>query len=66
MSFAFLRSFSRSPSRYDSDFLKVTDSVLGHRTCEILCIPFKSGVSVSYDPPDLLYAVPTRHQSQAF
>lgn len=66
MSSASLRNFPRSPSRYDSDFLKVTASVLGHRTCEILCIRFKSGVSVSYDPLDLLYAVPTRRQSLTF
>ena len=44
----------------------MTASALGPRGYEILCVPFKSGVSVSPNPLWLLKLIPEGLQSQAF
>ena len=44
----------------------MTVSALGPRTCEILCVPFWSGVSISPSPLELSKVSPTDLQSQAF
>ena len=56
----------RSVSGYDPGSFQITASVLGLRMCEVLSAPFKSRVSVSYNPMALPYARPSGLQSQAF
>ena len=53
-------------SGFDPDSFQTTASVLGLVACEILCVPFKSGASVSYSPLTLLYTSPAGLQSQMF
>ena len=56
----------RSASGSLPSFFQITASALVLGSCEILCTPFKSGVSVSYRPLAVLYASPTSLQSQMF
>ena len=44
---ASLRGSPRLAGGSDPGFFQTTASVLGFGVCEILCVPFKSGVSVS-------------------
>lgn len=61
-----LEDSSRSVSVSDADFFQIIASVLGLRACEILHVPFKSGVSVSYGLVALLYASSAGLQDQMF
>ena len=63
---ASLEGSPRSASGSDPDFFQTTASVLGLRAYEILHVPFKSGVSVSYSPSALPKMSPTGFQSQMF
>ena len=47
---ASLGDLPRSVGRSDPGFFQITASALGPIAYEILCSPFKSGVSVSYSP----------------
>ena len=50
----------------DPGSFHITASALGARACEILCAPFKSGVSVSHSPLAFPKLIPTGLQSQMF
>ena len=56
----------RSASRSDPDAFQTAASVLGLKVSEVLCVPFKSGVSVFYSPLALPNISPTGFQSQIF
>ena len=56
----------RSASVSDPASFQTTASALGLRACEILCVPFKSGVSVPYSHLALPNVKPTGFQSQVF
>ena len=45
---------------------KITASSLGPAACEILCTPFKNGLSISHSPLGLLKVSSTGLQSQTF
>ena len=47
-------SSPRSASGSEPGFFQMTACALGFTMCEILCVPLRSGLSVSYSPPDLL------------
>ena len=50
----------------DPTSFQITASALGLGVCEILCVPFKSGVSISHSLLALLKVSPTGLQSQTF
>ena len=50
----------------DPGSYQITASALGSKACEILCAPFKSGISISYSLLALLNVSPTDLQSQMF
>ena len=56
----------RSAGRSDSSSFLSIAYALGLRACEILCAPFKSGVSVSHSAPELLKVGSTGLQGQTF
>ena len=56
----------RSASESDSGSFQTTASALGLGAWEILCVPFKCGVFVSYRPLALPNISPTGFQSQMF
>ena len=60
------KSCLRSANGSDSGSFQMVPSSLGLRECEILCVLFKTGVSLSYIPLALLHASPTRLQCQMF
>ena len=51
---------------YEPGSFQVTAFALGLRIWDILCIPSKSGVSISHSPVGLLKVSPTGLQSQTF
>ena len=63
---ASLGGSARSASGFYLGFFQITASVLGLGVCEILCAPFKGGVSLSYSPLALLYSSPAGLQSHMF
>ena len=56
----------RSTSRSGPGSFQITASDLGHGTCEILCVPFRCGVSISHSPLGLLKVSPADLQRQMF
>lgn len=60
------RSSPRSATGSDLGYFQVTICALGLRECNILCFPFKNGVSLSCSPLNLPYASPTVFQKQMF
>ena len=56
----------RSACCSDPGFFQMTASALVPEACEILCVPFGSGVFISYSPLALLKASPACLQSQMF
>ena len=56
----------RSASGSDPGSFQITASVLGLRVCEILCVPCKNGISVSYSPLAILKTSPIGVQIQVF
>ena len=56
----------RSASGSDSGSFQITASALGPQVCEILCVPFDSGVSISHSPLTPPKISPTGFQSQTF
>ena len=62
----FLRDSPRSASRSDPGSFQITASLLRLGAYEILYLPFKNRVSVSYSPLALLYANFSGLQSQMF
>ena len=54
----------RSEDGSDTGSFQITASALGPRECEILCAPFKSGVSISHSPLGLQKVSPAGLQSQ--
>ena len=56
----------RSASGSDPGSFQTTASALGLGACEILCMPFKYRVSISYSPPALLFSSSAGLQSQMF
>ena len=48
----------RSAGGSDPGFFQITASALGPRACDILCTPFRSGVSISHRPLVLLKVSP--------
>ena len=56
----------RSANGSDPGSFQITASALGLRSCEILCVPYKNRIFVSYRPPDLLYVSPASLQGQTF
>ena len=53
----------RSAGVSDPGSFQITASVLGFGACEILCVPFNSGVSIFHSPLGLLKVSPTGLQS---
>ena len=66
LSLASLGNSPKSADRSDQRFFQITDSALGSRACEILCVPFRSGVSVSSSPLGLPKVSLTDLQIQMF
>ena len=56
----------RSAGGSDPGSFQTTASALGPRAYEILCAPFKSGISISHIPLGLLKVSPAGLQSQKF
>ena len=56
----------RSASGFHPSSFQITASALGLGMCEILHVPFKTRVSVSYSPLAVLYASPTGLENQTF
>ena len=54
----------RSVGGSDPGSFQITASALGATVYTILCVPFKSGVSISHSPQGLLKESPTSLQSQ--
>ena len=54
----------RSAGGSDPGSFQITASALSPGVCEILCVPFESGVSISHSPLPLLKVSPTDLQSQ--
>ena len=40
----------RSAARSDPGYFQITAFALGPRACEILCVPYKSAISISQSP----------------
>ena len=55
---------SKNCSQVSSRFLWRLCFALGPNACEILCVPFKNGVSISLSPMELLHTSPTGLQCQ--
>ena len=60
------RDSPRSTGRSDPGSFQIIASVLCPWACEILCAPFKSGVSISHSPLGLPKVSPAGLQSQTF
>ena len=56
----------RSAGRSDPEFFQTTVSALGPTVREIVCAPFKSGVSISHSPLDHVKVSPSGLQSHTF
>ena len=56
----------RSAGGSDPGTFQITASSLGLGACEILCVPLKSGLSISYSPLALPKVSTTGFQSQTF
>ena len=63
---AFLGDSLRSASGSDPGVFQITASILELGACEVLHMPFKSGVSVSYSPLAFLNTRLAYFQSQMF
>ena len=63
---AFLRGYLRLAGESGLGSFQITASALGPRACEIWCVPFKSGVSISHMPLALLKVIPAGFLSQMF
>ena len=63
---ASLEDALRSASASDPGSFQLTASALGPGACEILCVPFKSGVYISYSPLAFPKISPSGPQSHTF
>ena len=59
-------SSPRSAGGSDPGSFQITASALGPGVCEIFCVPFNDGVSISYSPLTLPEVSPSCLQSQTF
>ena len=60
------RGAPRLVGESDPGSCQITASVIGHRACEIFCVLFKSGVSISHSPLAFLKVSTAGFQSQLF